>query len=123
MPAQVISEDQNTIAFLDIYPLAAGHTVVIPKFHATRITDLPEDLVASVFLTVKRVSDRIHASLKPDGLTIGINDGEHAGQGIPHLHVHIIPRSKGDKGGNVHSIVKNPPQESLESIAAKLKLK
>ncbi len=105
IPAQIVLEDDATLAFLDIHPLAPGHTVVIPKVHADRIIDLPEAAASALFLTVKRVSDRIHASLKPDGFTIGINDGEGGGQGVPHLHVHIIPRFKTDGGGNLHSIL------------------
>lgn len=116
IPAHIVAEDDQTIAFLDIHPLSAGHTVVIPKTHANRITDLPAELSGPLFLTVKAVSDRIHASLKPDGFTIGINDGEGGGQGVPHLHVHVIPRWVTDGGGNLHSIVHNPPTMSLEDV-------
>lgn len=121
IPAHVVAEDEATIAFLDIHPLAPGHTVVIPKEHANRITDIMPTRVQDVFLTVKTVSDIIHASLKPDGFTIGINDGAGGGQGVPHLHVHVIPRWTGDKGGNLHTIVQHTPTESVEAIAAKLK--
>ena len=123
IPAYIIAEDDATLAFLDIHPLAAGHTVVVPKTHAARITDLPGPLVGSVFLTVKRISDIIHASLKPDGFTIGINDGPGGQPGVSHLHVHIVPRWVGDGGSNLHTVVQNPPKESLETIAAKLKNK
>ncbi len=121
IPAHIIAEDEQTLAFLDIHPLSAGHTVVIPKTHAERIIDLPEAAAGALFLTVKRISDRIHASLKPDGFTIGINDGTGGGQGVPHLHVHVIPRWVADGGSNIHSVVHNPPKESVESIAEKIK--
>ena len=116
IPSYTIIEGDESIAFLDIHPLAPGHTVVVPKIHTERVTDLTESAAKALFLTVKHVSDRIHASLKPDGFTIGINDGEGGGQGVPHLHVHIIPRWNGDGGGNIHSIVNNPPKESIESV-------
>jgi len=121
IPANIIYEDHDTLAFLDIHPLAPGHTVVVPKIHAKNITELPEEIASLTFLTVKRVSDIIHASLKPEGFTIGINDGVGGGQGIPHLHIHIIPRWQNDGGGNLHKIVHNPPTEKIESIASKIK--
>ena len=120
-PSYTVIENDDSIAFLDIHPLSTGHTVVIPKQHADRIIDLPAPLVGRLFLTVKAVSDRIHASLKPDGLTIGINDGAGAQQGAGHLHVHIIPRWNGDGGSNVHAVVQNAPKESLAAILSKLK--
>jgi histidine triad (HIT) family protein len=120
IPSYKVLEDDQTIAFLDIQPLAPGHTVVIPKKHAARLPELDSETTAALFLTVKRVSDIIHASLKPDGLTIGINDGPGAGIGIPHVHVHIIPRWTSDGGSNIHSIVHHTPKESLDSILARL---
>ena len=119
LPSYTILENDETLAFLDIHPHAAGHVVVVPKKHAKRMTDLPEASASAVFLTVKRISDIIHASLKPDGFTIGINDG--VGQGVPHLHIHVIPRWKTDGGSDIHAIVHNPPKESIEDIAALLK--
>lgn len=120
IPSYTVVEDDKTAAFLDIHPLAEGHTVVIPKFHAARITELPTSEVSALFLTVKRVSDIIHASLKPDGFTIGINDGKGGQQGVPHLHVHVIPRWSNDGGSNVHTIVNNQPKDSVEITAQKL---
>ncbi len=119
LPSYAVIENDDTIAFLDIHPLSTGHTVIIPKTHVARLHALPAPLVSSLFLTVKAVSDRIHASLKPDGFTVGINDG--VGQGVNHVHVHIIPRWNSDNGGNLHTIVNNPPTESLENIAARIK--
>ncbi len=117
IPSFIVYEDDTTLAFLDIHPLATGHTVIIPKIHAARIIDLPELSATALGLTVKRVSDILHKSLKPDGFTIGINDGEGGGQGIPHIHAHVIPRWKADGGSNLHSIVKAPPKQSVEEIA------
>jgi len=59
--------------------------------------------------------------LAPDGFNIGWNHGEAGGQTIDHLHIHIIPRWKGDGGGSIHSIVRNPPKEDLDEILRKLK--
>ena len=120
IPSYAVHENAQTLAFLDIHPLSRGHAVVIPKNHAERITDLREADAGALFLTVKQVSDTIHASLRPDGFTIGINDGPGGGQGVPHLHIHIIPRYSGDGGGNLHSIVHNPPTETVEEIFKKI---
>jgi len=122
IPSNVVAENDKTLAFLDIHPLAPGHTIVIPKLHSERLSDLPESDNIALFLTVKSVSDNILASIKPDGFTVGINDGPGGGQGVPHVHVHIIPRWTGDKGGSLHSIVHNPPNESVEEILTKIKL-
>lgn len=65
---------------------------------------------------VKKVAGKIKATLKPDGFSIGWNNGPAAGQVVPHLHVHIIPRWDGDGGGNMHSIINNPGKDKLEDL-------
>lgn len=119
--AEIIYEDENTIAFLDIHPRAPGHTVIIPKKHAGNILDLEDALIALTFLTVKRVSDILNTSLNPDGFTIGINHGRISGQAVDHLHIHVMPRFLNDGGSSIHSVVNNPPKESLKQIAIKIK--
>ncbi len=120
IPSKIVYEDDQTLAFLDIQPLAAGHTVIVPKHHADRIAALPEEFAGPLGLTVRRVSDILHKSLAPEGFTIGINDGVGAHQGVGHLHIHVIPRWLADQGGNLHSIIKNPPTMSLDEVAKKL---
>jgi len=115
-----IYEDALSLAFLDIHPVASGHTLVIPKIHIENILDLPDNQVESFFQVVKKVVALLQERLEPRGFTIGINHGRISGQTIDHLHVHIVPRYEGDKGGSLHSVVNNPPQESLEAIQAKL---
>ena len=121
IPAQIIAESADSIAFLDIHPLSPGHTVVVPKLHCERLNELPPVVAGPLLLTVKQVSAIIQSTLEPDGFTIGINDGVLAGQGVAHLHVHVIPRWRGDGGSNLHSIVHNPLTESIEAIATRLK--
>ncbi len=118
IPALVLYEDEKTMAFLDIHPLAPGHTVVIPKSHAENILKLDENSVAQLFSTVRKMVGVLKESLGPEGFTIGINHGRTAG--IDHLHIHIMPRWLDDKGGSIHSVVNNPPKESLESIREKV---
>jgi len=116
IPAHIIHEDEETVAFLDIHPIAAGHTVLVSKVHAPTITELPEEHLPPLCLAVQKVTQQIDKALSPDGFNIGWNHGEAGGQTIAHLHIHIIPRWKGDGGGSMHSIVKNPPKEDLERV-------
>lgn len=118
--SEFIYEDEKTLAFLDINPRAAGHTVVVPKFHAENIIDLPDNFVGPVFKGVKKVTEMLNNALKPRGFTIGINQGKISGQVIDHLHIHIIPRYDGDGGGSLQSVVNNPPKELLGETKAKI---
>ena len=119
--ADVVYEDGKTAAFLDINPRAPGHTMVISKTHSRNILDLNDEEIAPLFLTLKRVTAMIDESLKPDGFTIGANHGSVSGQVVDHLHVHVIPRWKGDGGSSIHSVVTNPPAEAPGTIAEKIK--
>lgn len=121
IPAEVIFEDTHALAFLDIMPKAPGHTMVIPKVHARNILDLPEAEIGPLFAAVRKIAERLTRSLKADGLTIGINQGEASGQTVEHLHIHLLPRFKGDRGGSIHSVVSNPPEDSLAEIAKRLR--
>jgi len=86
-----VYEDDFVIAFLDINPLTLGHTLVVPKKHVAKITELEDEEVAKLFKAVKKVAKLISEKLSPD-FNIIINQGEKADQIIPHLHVHIVPR-------------------------------
>ncbi len=119
-PAEIVYEDDNAVAFLDIHPKAPGHTMVIPKIHAEDILGLPEEKIGGLFRAVKRVTELLEKALEPDGFTIGINHGKVSGQTIEHLHVHIMPRWHNDGGGSVHDVVNNPLKESLKEIKDKI---
>ena len=120
MSAHVVYEDRNAIAFLDIHPRAPGHTVVIPKVHAETILDMAEKGGTGVWKAVKAVTKMLSHAFSPDGFTIGINHGRASGQAVDHLHVHVLPRWHGDGGRSLHSVVDNPPKESLGEIADRL---
>ncbi len=121
--AEVLFENDYAVAFLDANPLVDGHTVVIPKQHFGRFSDLTEETATGLFAVVREVNDAILSGLGADGSNIGLNDGEAAGQAIPHTHVHIIPRYAGDGGGSLHSIVKRSPEVELEEVAETLREK
>jgi histidine triad (HIT) family protein len=111
--SETIYEDEYVRAVLDIHPISPGHTMILPKAHAETILDVPDDKERHIFSAVKKVTELLKTTLKPDGFTIGINHGKWAGQAVDHLHIHIIPRWKDDKGKSIHSVVENPPKESL----------
>lgn len=120
IPSEVVYEDDHSLAFLDVNPLAPGHILVIPKQHADAMTGLPEVSVGPIFLTVRKITDMLQVALKPEGFTIGINQGPASRGGVEHLHIHIVPRWHSDNGGSIHSIVNNPPKESLQEIRNKI---
>lgn len=96
LPSYKVYEDERTFAFLDIRPVNAGHTLVIPKKHSTNILDIAQEDWAAVAEAVRVVSLAIDKGLGADGVNIGMNNREHAGQVVYHPHVHVIPRFKGD---------------------------
>ncbi len=118
--AEIVYEDNNVMAILDIHPKSPGHTMILPKTHAANILDLPEDKIEGVFKAVKKVTELLNNSLLPDGFTIGINHGKVSGQTVEHLHIHIMPRWHNDNGGSIHDVVNNPPKESLAEIKNKI---
>ena len=119
VPSEQIYSDDKAIAFLDVNPLTKGHTMVIPRRHVKTVDQLSDEEAADLMPIVKRVIEMIKKTLAPDGFTIGIN--HNVGQAVPHLHIHVIPRWYDDGGGDIHAIVKNPPTESVQSTAAKIR--
>ena len=120
MVADVVYENDGAVGVLDVHPVAPGHTMILPKVHAENILDLPKNKIEPVFIAVKEMTKKLQEIFNPDGFTIGINHGKVSGQAVDHLHIHIIPRFKGDGGKSIHSVVDNSP-ESLAEIKEKFK--
>jgi histidine triad (HIT) family protein len=96
MPAQIVDEDERTIAFMDISPATRGHLLVIPRRHARDLLEIdPEDLEATV-LAAQRMAKRVHERLGADGVNLLNSRGQAAWQTVFHFHVHVIPRYDGD---------------------------
>ena len=112
IPSRTVHEDNEVIAFLDANPLSSGHTLVIPKAHHRALRDVPAALSAAVFETVHDLVGDIEDAVDADAHTIAVNDGPAAGQEVPHLHVHIVPRFEGDGGGPIHAIAGDRPDLS-----------
>ncbi len=96
IPSYKVYENDSVLAFLDIFPLSKGHTVVIPKKHYYNFLDMPEDDMGDFFKDLKIISALIKEKLKIDGINLVQNNFPAAGQVISHFHFHIIPRMKGD---------------------------
>ncbi len=84
------------LALDDLFPVAEGHTLVVPRRHVRTIYDLPEADQAGLWELVRTVRDDLVEDLRPDGFTIGLNEGSAAGQSVDHAHIHVIPRFLGD---------------------------
>lgn len=117
VPNYSVYQDENVLAFLDIHPHAKGHTVVVPKEHKVHFVDLSEEEAKKFIIGVKKTIEKINSVLKPEGINVGWNDGESAGQVIQHLHAHIFPRYEGDGGSSMHGIINNPGEMKVEDIA------
>lgn len=95
----------------DTYAVSPGHTLIIPKRHVASFFDLTPDEVAACMKLINDEKKRIDEEFNPDGYNIGVNVGPAAGQSIFHVHIHVIPRYKGDvenpKGGVRHVIARN----------------
>ena len=96
LPSFKVYEDAMILAFLDIRPVNAGHTLVIPKRHAHNIFDIAEEDWAALAKATRELAIAIEKGVGADGVNIAMNNREHAGQVVEHPHVHIIPRFKGD---------------------------
>jgi histidine triad (HIT) family protein len=92
VPAHIVYEDAATLAFLDVKPVAPGHTLVIPKAYAENIFDVDDAMLAMVMRTVKKIAPAVRDAVGAHGVHINSNHGAAAGQIVAHLHFHIIPR-------------------------------
>jgi histidine triad (HIT) family protein len=96
-PGHRVYEDERVLVFLDIFPVADGHTLVIPKRHATDLLGCQADDLASVVQISQRVAQAQRTVFDPDGIGVFQLNGAAAGQTVFHYHMHLIPRNQGDK--------------------------
>ncbi len=120
IPAKTVYEDDDVLAFLDINPLAEGHTLVIPKVHAERLGDLDEPQASTYFANVPRIAAAVEKAVGAEGATVAWNDGEAAGQEVPHVHLHIIPRYRADNFGPIHALFEGPQETDLDDVCARI---
>lgn len=119
VPANVVFENQDVVSFLELNQSVEGHVMVTLKKHGRSILDYDETELGKLMVGVQEVAKKVQTALNADSLTIGINHLEK--KGVPHLHVHIIPRFENDKGGIIQSIVSGEIKNSREQIAQKIR--
>ncbi len=122
-PSYTVYQDQHTLAFLDINPVTDGHVLLIPRRHTKYIEELPPTEAEHLMKTLIKLVPPIQRAMNATDSNIGVNNGPNAGQIIPHVHIHIIPRPT--KAGN--TLFSNPSRykkrkpEYYREIAEKIR--
>ena len=93
-PAVRVFEDDTVLAFLDRTPLFHGHVLVVPKAHVVTLPELPAEQLAPYFASVRRLAEAVPVALGAQGTFVAMNNV--VSQSVPHLHTHVVPRTKGD---------------------------
>ncbi len=96
VPSRQVYSDEHCVAFLDISPLAPGHTLVVPRRHVTNLLDCSADALVAVTRALPRIASAVVAATGATGLNLLQNSGASSGQVVMHLHFHLIPRREGD---------------------------
>ena len=102
IPVKSLKETSQSISFLDAFPLAKGHALVIPKKHHQKIQDMTGEENTDLFSLVHEIISRVDTIT--GSTLVAIHNGKDAGQEIPHVHVHLVPRDKNDSAGAIHSM-------------------
>ena len=126
LPATVVYEDENAVAFLDHRPLFPGHTLLVPRQHVETLGELPVKLVAPYFEAAQLLSLAVESAMDAEGTFVAMNN--RVSQSVPHLHVHVVPRRRKDGlKGFFWPRTKYKSDEEMEAvkrkIAAALKIK
>ena len=122
VPAKILYEDEYSISFLDAFPVAKGHTLVIPKKHFAQIQDMSSDINQKLFDTVHKMITKIDSVM--GSTLVLIHNGKDSGQEIMHVHVHLIPRGIDDSGDNLDSMFKNKiklTDDEIDDLCTKIK--
>jgi len=119
-PCVKLFEDDVAIAFMDIFPQAKGHCLVVPKEPARNLLELSEDAAAEAMKRVKALAVAVEKALQPDGVTVVQFNGAPAGQTVFHIHIHVIPQWKGEALAS-HGGGEQGDMDELNALAEKIK--
>jgi histidine triad (HIT) family protein len=124
LPANIVFEDGEILAFLDIRPINPGHTLVIPKEHSASLEELDPKLGGRLFQVAGRIAAALRKSgMRCEGINVWLADGKAAFQEVPHIHIHVIPRFEGDglrlQTGPDYGIT--PPPEEMQKQATEIR--
>jgi histidine triad (HIT) family protein len=123
IPGRIVHETDDALAFLDANPLARGHTLVVPKNHHERLDDVPAEEATGLYGTLHEVVPAVEEAVDAPATTVAFNNGEAAGQEVPHVHAHVVPGFEGDGGGPIHAMFGSRPELSdteLDEIEASI---
>ena len=120
LPAEVVQEDEDTIAFMDINPWTRGHALVIPRNHSRDLLEISDEDLAHASAAAKRLAARMHERLGADGVNILNARGPAAWQTVFHFHFHVIPRYEGDPL-KLPTRPREADQEELAAVAEELR--
>lgn len=119
-PAHRVYEGEDAVAFLDVNPVARGHTLVVPREHHETLTDMDQETTEATFAAARTVAEAVESALDPDGLNLVQSSGGAAGQDVFHVHVHLIPRHEGD-GVSFAPSRREFDEEEGERVAAEIR--
>jgi len=127
-PASIIYEDDVVIVFLDIFPITPGHTLVVPKLHVARLAELDDAIAAHMMVVAQDVAAAIYRSpVRAEGVNLFLADGAAAGQEVPHVHLHVIPRYQGDgfhctRAGGIRQASRDQLEEKASMLRKALEI-
>ncbi|MWG34602.1 HIT family protein [Halomarina oriensis] len=124
VPSRTVHEGEHTFAFLDVNPLARGHTLVIPSDHYETVAEMPDDVREAVFATAGELTPAVEAAVDADATTVGMNNGAASGQEVPHAHLHVVPRFEDDGVGPLHTLDWTRPElddEEFDAVAGAIR--
>jgi len=127
IPSHCVAQGESWYAFLDIFPRREGHTLVIPRKAVQRLSDLNSQELSGLMEGITEVQQRLGAHFSTTDFTVCLHDGPLAGQEVPHVHFHVLPRTQGDGGGTLMSMwpptaPSEPDHQSLASLATSLQV-
>ena len=116
--ASIVYQDASIISFLDYAPITPGHLLVVPRAHVSSLSDLDDTTGAHAFVVAKQLARAVYrSSLVSDGIMVWLADGEAAGQEVPHLHLHVLPRIHGDGVRLTFKRGRAPTRAQLDALA------
>ena len=119
LPATIVYEDDNSVAFLDHRPLFPGHTLLVPREHVETLGELPTKIVGAYFETAQLLSRAVESAMEAEGTFVAMNN--RVSQSVPHLHVHVVPRRKKDGlKGFFWPRTKYKSDEEMEEVKKKI---
>lgn len=112
IPSETVYEDEDVFAFLDIMPVNIGHVLVVPKKHFEDLLDVDPEILKKIISVIPKIAKGVMSGIGCEAFNLGVNNGALAGQLVPHLHFHIMPRREGDG----HHLFMGKPYASAEEM-------